>query len=226
MKFDDIVPWGRSFDEYIRMFSLSDTDLRGAILGCGDGPASFNAELTRRGGNCVSVDPIYAFSRQQIRQRIDDVFTDVMAQVREERNQFDWRYIGTPERLAEIRMTAMQIFLEDFDEGRDDDRYLMGALPSLAFEDAKFDLALCSHVLFLYSNVLCHQTHIDSIKTLCRVAREARIYPLTDLNGGISPYLGNVIADLSEQGYKLSLVDVEYRVQKQATQMLRISASG
>ncbi|CAA0107195.1 Uncharacterised protein [BD1-7 clade bacterium] len=226
MKFDDIVPWGRSFDEYIRMFSLSDADLHSAILGCGDGPASFNAKLTRRGGNCVSVDPIYALSRQQIRQRIDDVFTDVMRQVREERNQFDWRDLGTPERLAEIRMSAMQTFLEDFDEGRDSSRYSVGALPELAFEDAKFDLALCSHVLFLYSNVLDHQMHINSIKALCRVAREARVYPLTDLNGGISPYLDNVIADLSEQGYKLSLVDVEYRVQKQATQMLRVSALG
>jgi len=45
------VPWGRSFDEYVAMFALSDDDLQRRLLGCADGPASFNCELTRRGGN-------------------------------------------------------------------------------------------------------------------------------------------------------------------------------
>ena len=32
------------------MFDLSAADLGRRILGCGDGPASFNAELTAQGG--------------------------------------------------------------------------------------------------------------------------------------------------------------------------------
>ena len=44
---DRIVPWGRTFDEYRAMFALSTTDLEGRILGCGDGPASFNAAHRR-----------------------------------------------------------------------------------------------------------------------------------------------------------------------------------
>mgnify|MGYP001151519090 CR=1 FL=1 len=59
---DTVVPWGRSFDEYVAMFSLSERDLRLPILGCADGRASFNAVLTRRGGNVISVDPICVFS--------------------------------------------------------------------------------------------------------------------------------------------------------------------
>jgi len=46
---DQVVPWGRSFDEYRRMFALTDAELGLRIIGCGDGPASFNAEATRRG---------------------------------------------------------------------------------------------------------------------------------------------------------------------------------
>jgi hypothetical protein len=46
-----VVPWGRSFGEYERMFSLSAGDLQQRILACADGPASFNATATRRGGN-------------------------------------------------------------------------------------------------------------------------------------------------------------------------------
>ncbi|MCI5142695.1 MAG: SAM-dependent methyltransferase, partial [Candidatus Electrothrix sp. ATG1] len=37
----EIVPWGRSFQEYVAMFALSEDDLGKRILGCGDGPASF-----------------------------------------------------------------------------------------------------------------------------------------------------------------------------------------
>jgi hypothetical protein len=56
---DHIVPWGRSFDEYRRMFGLTDADLARNIVGCGDGPAAFNAEATARGTRVVSCDPIY-----------------------------------------------------------------------------------------------------------------------------------------------------------------------
>lgn len=31
-KLDQVVPWGRSFEEYRRMFALSDADLGGRIL--------------------------------------------------------------------------------------------------------------------------------------------------------------------------------------------------
>jgi hypothetical protein len=40
---DKVVPWGRSFDEYVRMFDLTPADLGKRILGCGDGPASFGS---------------------------------------------------------------------------------------------------------------------------------------------------------------------------------------
>lgn len=41
----DVVPWGRTFEEYCAMFALTAADLRGRILGCGDGPAAFNEML-------------------------------------------------------------------------------------------------------------------------------------------------------------------------------------
>jgi hypothetical protein len=56
---DNIYPWGRSFDEYRKMFTLTDEDLNLKILGCADGPASFNAEMRQRGKEVVSCDPLY-----------------------------------------------------------------------------------------------------------------------------------------------------------------------
>ena len=42
--------------EYRRLFALTDEDLAGRILGCGDGPASFNAEATAGGHAAASCD--------------------------------------------------------------------------------------------------------------------------------------------------------------------------
>jgi hypothetical protein len=46
---DEVVPWGRSFDEYVAMFHLTAEDLEKRILGCGDGPAGFNAVMRKLG---------------------------------------------------------------------------------------------------------------------------------------------------------------------------------
>ena len=50
---DHVVPWGRSFASDRRMFALTDDDLARKIVGCGDGPASFNAEATRLGSAVI-----------------------------------------------------------------------------------------------------------------------------------------------------------------------------
>lgn len=81
MKLNEIVPWGRTLDEYRRMFTLADADLTKRILGVGDGPASFNAEMTAAGHFVTSIDPIYAFSAEQLKTRIDDTYKTVIEQM-------------------------------------------------------------------------------------------------------------------------------------------------
>src|SRR4051812_39019717 len=108
---DRVIPWGRSLGEYRRMFRLSDEDLAGAVLGCGDGPASFNAEAAALGWRVVSCDPIYAFSAAQIEHRVHDCAAGLIAQVKAAPNAFVW---GTafrdPDHLGECRLAAMRRF--------------------------------------------------------------------------------------------------------------------
>ena len=78
----NIAPWGRSLAGYTAMFALSADNLERRFLDCGDGPARFNAELTQRGGAVVSIDPLYGFSVEQIRRRIDETFRKVMQETR------------------------------------------------------------------------------------------------------------------------------------------------
>jgi len=185
---DQVVPWGRSFDEYRRMFALSDADLGFRILGCGDGPASFNAEATRRGASVISCDPIYQFDVNDIRDQIAVTYERILDELRRNVDDFVWDSIASVDELGRIRMAAMQEFLEDYAPGRAQRRYIQGELPTLMFADSSFDLALCSHLLFLYSDQLGEAFHRASLLELCRVAREVRISPLLAL-GGHSPFV-------------------------------------
>ncbi len=47
-RLNTIVPSGRFFQEYQRMFALMAADPQGTILACADGPANFNAEAMKQ----------------------------------------------------------------------------------------------------------------------------------------------------------------------------------
>ena len=218
----EVVPWGRSYDEYVRMFALTQPDLAGRILGCGDGPASFNAEATRAGVRVVSCDPIYRFSRSELRTRIDETAEEVLAQTRRNAAEFVWTSITSVEELGTLRMSAMAAFLDDLEQGRAGGRYVEAALPGLPFGDGSFDLALCSHFLFLYTTQLGELFHQRSILELTRVAREVRIFPLLALGGAPSPLVEPNVAALRARGREVSIETVPYEFQRGGNQMLRI----
>jgi hypothetical protein len=221
---EQVVPWGRSFDEYCRMFSLSEDDLARRILGCGDGPASFNAQATRRGAAVISFDPIYQWDAVQIRERIAATYDQILDQARRNADEFVWGSIASVDELGAIRMAAMEEFLVDYSHGKADGRYLTAELPALPFADASFDLALCSHLLFLYSLHLDEEFHYRSIRELCRVAREVRIFPLLALGGQRSPYIDPVTEGIRAAGYDVSIEQVPYEFQRGSNQMMRIRA--
>ena len=222
----EIVPWGRSFDEYVAMFALSDEDLGKRILGCGDGPAAFNAGLTGRGGRVVSADPLYRFAADDIRRRIHETYPDVMAQTRQNSHEFTWTSISSAEELGRIRMDAMEKFLTDFPRGREQGRYVEAELPRLPFSDREFDIAVCSHLLFLYSEQLSADFHVTSIRELCRVAAEVRIFPLLELGAKKSRHLEAVARMLSDAGYNQGVVTVDYEFQRGGNQMMVVKRNG
>lgn len=220
---ENVVPWGRCFNEYVSMFFLSGTDLSKYILGCGDGPASFNSELTCRGGSIISIDPIYKFNADDIKKRINETYDNVIEQTKKNTDEFRWDNIKSIEALGRIRMDAMNNFLEDY--RKNSHRYLPEELPTLSFGDAEFDLALCSHFLFLYSEQFTADFHIQSLKELSRVAKEVRVFPLLELGSKKSRHLDKVIGDLTDDGYNCNIEKVPYEFQKGGNEMLRIKSA-
>lgn len=204
------------------MFALTDADLAVRILGCGDGPASFNAEATRRGAAVVSCDPIYQFDAAQIRERIDATYDQILDQTRRNADEFVWNSIQSLEELGRTRMTAMRQFLDDYRPGSAHGRYIAAALPALPFRDSAFDLALCSHFLFLYSRQLGEPFHHAALLELCRVAHQIRVFPLLALGSQPSALVGACAEAIRRAGHTVSIERVPYEFQRGGNQMMRI----
>lgn len=223
IKYESVVPWGRSYPEYVDMFNLTASDLNKSILSCGDGPASFNSSMNQKGKKVVSIDPVYRLSRTQIEKRIGETCKVVMAQTEKNKDKFVWSGIGSVEKLCKIRMESMKEFLLDYKAGKHTKRYITAELPVLPFKFNQFDLSLSSHFLFLYTENLSLEFHLKSIDEMLRVSKEVRIFPLLDMNATTSPYVNPVIDMFSKKGYAVETVKVNYEFQKGGNLMLKIT---
>lgn len=222
MKLDQVVSFGRSLDEYQKMFNLSSEDLQQRILGLGDGPASFNTEGTKIGMDITSIDPIYQFTGTEIKQRFDAVVDNIIDQIIATPNNWVWKYHRNPQELKARRIKTINQFLEDYNQGKQEGRYQAQKLPQLDFADGTFDLALCSHFLFLYSQQCDRYFHLASIKEILRVSREVRIFPLLTLMQETSPYLDFIVNQFSNLKYSVAIQEVPYELQPGGNKMLVI----
>ncbi|MGD0909887.1 MAG: SAM-dependent methyltransferase [Candidatus Acidiferrales bacterium] len=221
-KYEEAVPWGRSFSEYRRMFHLTNDDLCKGILGCADGPASFNAGMSREGHRVISCDPLYQLTADQIKQRIDATYEEVIGQTRRNQEKFIWDIISSPDDLGVLRLEAMRDFLADYEKGKKDGRYNPAELPKLPFAPSSFDIALCSHFLFFYSDSLSLAFHQQALDELCRVAHEVRIFPLVTYNAEPCSFITPMVDRLNKQGRIVSIEKVPYEFQRGGNMMMKI----
>ncbi|MBD2092736.1 SAM-dependent methyltransferase [Microcoleus sp. FACHB-1515] len=213
-----IVPWGRNAEEYQRMFDLHLVDRSSKILDCGGGPASFNAEMTEQGYSIVSCDPLYQFSAAEIEQRVEATWRSLLTKIEANRSSYVWDdRIASPQQLGQVRLAAMRRFIQDLSIGLSENRYVVAELPNLPFADDRFDLALCSHLLLTYSDLLPIEFHLQSIEELLRIAKQVRIFPILNASGARSIHLETVL-----NSFRAKLQIVPYEFQIGGNQMLVI----
>jgi hypothetical protein len=116
----------------------------------------------------------------------------------------------------------MRAFLADYACGSAQGRYVAASLPRLPFVSRQFDLALCSHFLFLYTDQLGSTFHRQAARELYRVAGEVRIFPLLDLGRNLSPYVDAIVQDARQSGLEAEIRRVPYEFQRGGNEMLRI----
>jgi len=219
---DKVVPWGRTQKEYIKMFSLAETDLCKRIASFGDGPASFNYESTIAGHDVISFDIIYQFTKAQIEAQIDKTKDIVMQQTQQNMNHYIWSDITDLAHLEKLRMGAMRLFLNDFDKGKSDGRYIYHELPNKTnYADNSFDIGLSSHFLLMYTS-LGLDFHIQAIDEMLRICKEIRITPIVDLDGKPSELTDQIIA-YYQKPYNVQIIETSYVFLKNGNQMLCIS---
>jgi len=95
-------------------------------------------------------------------------------------------------------------------------------LPQIPFRDREFDIAVCSHFLFLYSEQLSEEFHLRSLRELCRVAAETRVFPLLGLGGVKSRHVDMTVSCLRSERYYAVIEHVAYEFQRGGKQMVRI----
>ena len=218
------IPWGRTFEEYLGMFSLTDNDLDGRILGCSDGTSAFNSELTQRGGDVISIDSLYQLTSQQIRDIIDQTYPEAIQTVHRKKALFIWKNLQSVHKLGRMRLSAMNEFLSDLEYGKLEGRYIDGYLPAIPLVSREFDIALCSHHLFTHTVHMTTQFHVKSIKEMARVAKEVRIFPILENGAILSRHLLPTVSVLRDAGYRVRIEQVDYEFLPGGNQMLRVSA--
>ncbi|MDX6260316.1 MAG: hypothetical protein QOH84_2004 [Kribbellaceae bacterium] len=209
----------RSYAEYEAMFDLS--ELPDSILDCCAGGSSFTAEAAARGVDAVAVDQAYELPTPDL---VDTVRRSLPAGaqiVDQHAASFVWHWYGDPGRKDDLRIEAADRFLQDVMVAPE--RYVAGSLPELPFEDGRFDLVLCSHLLFTWAEKYDRDWHLAALKELVRVSRsEVRIFPLVQQGAGEEvPYLAELMEALRPVRSEIRKVPYEFQVG--ADQMLVLS---
>jgi hypothetical protein len=226
MGLDGVTPWGRRAFEYMKFFGLGEHHASHKLLDCGGGPSSFAAEQTSRGWDVTAIDPMYAWDETAIRAAVEDAARRIGGNLVSQSHRFCWDFYGDLDRLLTLRQEALDLFLSDYAEGQRCGRYQCGELPVLGFASKTFDLALCSHLLFLYSGDLDLNFHVAALAELSRVAKEVRVFPLMNLDGLPSPHVPAVLDRLGATGLDVFLEPVDFEFQRGATSMLVIRGHG
>ncbi len=211
----------RSFAEYVAFFGLTSQDLQHRVLDCSAGASGFAAVAAARGAQVTAIDPAYALPRQQLVDQAKASLRSGNTIIAEHDARFSWAWYGPPVRRDVLRRDALEAFLADL--RRPPGRYLAAALPALPLADRSFDLALCSHLLFTWSDQLDQDWHVQALRELLRVAAEVRVFPLLRQgNGAAVPFLPALLDILRAQGCRAELVPVDYEFQVGGNRMLRV----
>lgn len=201
------------------MFDLTEQDVAGWVLDCCAGGSSFAAET---GDKVVAVDPAYALGAAEVAARVRTGIREGDAMIDAHAEHFEWSWYGDIARRRKMRRAAGERFIEDL--GVRPDRYVAGALPQLPMASGRFDLVLCSHLLFTWSDEFDEEWHRRALAELIRVARgEVRIYPLVlQATGEPVEFLDRLRGELHAVGHRTELREVAYRFQRGARHLLRI----
>ena len=198
-----MVSIGRSFDEYTKFFDLDEFELEGKkVLDIASGFSSFKAEATLKEIETTAIDKIFFFDEKKLKEIVKESLKTIDNLNIEAHN---FKYFKDLDDLKDKRRIVANLFLYDFEQNSDN--YIGMNLPNIMFKPKSFDIALISHLLFLYDDILDENFHLKLIKNALRVSKEVRVFPLVNLKNEKSLFLEKI---LSEFNCEIKAVDYEF----------------
>lgn len=220
---DRVVFIGRTFEEYTHMFDLQLSELAGKrILDCPSGACSFTAHGRKQGLDVTASDIAYNHRLDDLEAKGQQDIEHAMETLEQAKSNYVWDFYEDVPGLRQHREQALRDCVRDMREFPK--RYVAAVLPELPFADEQFHLVLSAHFLFMYSDRLDYDFHIQTVRELLRVAsEEVRIFPLTDLTGSRYAHLDRLIHELEAEGLRVTEVNVPYEFMKNGNSLLKIS---
>ncbi|OAB32563.1 SAM-dependent methyltransferase [Paenibacillus macquariensis subsp. defensor] len=222
LEIERIVFIGRSYEEYLDMFSLSEDELKGMkILDCPAGACSFTAVGNKLGLDITACDIAYYHAQEDLVNKGLQDIVHTMEHLENVKEKYIWDYFKDINSLRDNRQSALNDCANDMRESSE--RYIPVTLPMLPFKDEEFDILLSAHFLFTYAERLDYEFHITTLNELLRVSKEEiRIFPLVDLEGKRYEHLDRIVKYLEDMGCTVEEINVSYEFQANANAMLRI----
>lgn len=220
-----IIFIGRTYEEYLDMFSLSLEELQGKrILDCPAGACSFTAKGTEQNLDITAADIAYYHGNEELYEKgLEDIKHTAHA-LKDAKEHFVWNYFADLDSLLKHRKKALTACYKD--RAINPKKYIPCTLPKLPFSTEEFDIVLSAHFLFTYADKLDKDFHFAVIDELLRVTKaELRIFPTVDLNGNRYAHLDELIDRLAAKGHSTDEITVGYEFQRNAHTMLKIIKS-
>jgi hypothetical protein len=216
---DEFAFIGRTFTEYQRMFDFDPARWAGQrILDCPAGSCSFVTEAHNREITAVGADKMYDRSPAALSKCCAADIETAMDALDGVGDLYIWDFYDDVPELRTYRERAASRFLVDY--VHNGDRYVYADLPATPFADHAFDLVLSAHFLFLYDDRLSEEFHRETIRELCRISGQLRVFPLHGFDADQSEIVDPLVGDLESEGYTTDIREVPFEFQCGANEML------
>lgn len=202
--------WIYSLADYRQIFDLSDQDLQKELLDFPAGISSVNAELNALGHRIISAGPLYSLNPTQMQQ---------FAQQNLHRNI----EASQDPALIESWKRSTELFLNDYDIGKQHGRYIALQLPPFSQIHHPCELLLCADLLFNPHPEGVHDTS-ELMNDLAKLAAEVRIYPLPEDKTAVNSALGPVMLEFQRRNFGVEVRAIEWPHRNKSNAMLRVWA--
>lgn len=223
LNLDKVALIGRTFEEYEKIFRLSDFKSNNiTILDVGSGVSSFCAEASKRGMKVKAMDPIYGYDLIELEVKCSKDLDLVIKELNGVEYLYIWEIFRSKDDLKRQREKAYKRFIKHYRDNKSK-LYIPEEMPKTTLNNNQFDIILSSHLLFLYDHIFDYSFHKETIMEMLRIcSKEIRIFPLVNLYGKKSTFLLEFLNDTNFRGYEKSIERVEYEFIRGGNEFLRI----